>query len=104
MPGDVLIDVSSSGDTQLVAAPNSNQFIRVYHYRISAESPTVVTFKSGSTDKDICYATNLSGGGICTPDYQGGLFDCALGEALIINLSQNANVGGGLKYTIKGGT
>lgn len=102
MSQDFLINATGSGDTTLVAAPGARQFIRVLHYHVTAKSPTVVTMKSGSTTKDICYATNASGGGIATPEYPTGIFDCGLGEALIINLSTAASVGGAGKYTIKG--
>lgn len=101
--GDKVIDVSASGDATLVSAPNANQFIRVYHYHVTADRPVTVKFKSGSEVKDVVYSTQSSGGGICTPEYQGGIFDCNNGEALVINLSTTANVGGALKYTIKGG-
>ncbi len=100
--GDVLINATGSGDTTLVAAPQANQFIRVYHYHITSDRPVITKFKSGSEIKDISYATVASGGGICTPEYQGGLWDCNNGEALVINLSGVASVGGTLKFTVKG--
>lgn len=100
--GDVLIDTNASGDGELVPAPQANQFIRVYHYHVTSNGSVVVKFKSGSTVKDICYGTTVAGGGLATPEYQGGIFDCEPGQALNINLSAAIAVGGALKFSVKG--
>jgi hypothetical protein len=74
----------------------------VYHYHVTSDRPTTVQFKSASDIKDIIYSTMTSGGGISTPEYSGGVFDCGINEALAINLSVAAGVGGAMKYTVKG--
>lgn len=103
MGQDFLINATGSGDATLVAAPGPNLFIRVLHYHLTSDRPVVTLLKSGSTTKDIIYATAASGGGISTPEEGGdGIFDCAVNEALVINLSTTANVGGAGRYTVKG--
>lgn len=100
---DLVINVTGSGNTTLITAPSvTGQFIRVMQYHMSVDRPTVVKFLSDSEVKDICYATLASGGGIATPEYAGGIFDCAINQALVLNNSAVAGVGGALKYTIKG--
>lgn len=103
MAGDFLINASGSGDNEIIAAPGPQKFIRVMHYHMTSQAPVISTWKSGSgTTKDICYATTASGGGISAPLYEGGIFDCGINEALILNLSGAVPVGGAGKYVIKG--
>ena len=104
--GDLLINATGSGDTTLHISPGDRQFVRVLHYHVTSDRPVTVQFwsnpSSTGTLKDIVYSTNASGGGLATPEYNNGIFDCNVNESLVINLSNTANVGGALKYTLLG--
>lgn len=91
-----LIEASSAGNTQVVAAVSGKR-IRVVAYALVAGGSVNVRFRSGST-------TNLTGsmrlveaGGIAH-SFDGGLFQTAVSEPLIINLSTNTQVGGYVVY------
>lgn len=103
-----IINASGSGDTVLVPAPGPQAFIRLLHYRLTADRPVTCKFYSGDSStgtlKDVVYSTNASGGGISTPEHNSGLFACGLNQPLTLNLSVAAGVGGGGQYVTQGGT
>lgn len=103
-----LINATGSGDTVLVPAPGPQAFIRLLHYHLTADRPVTCKLYSGDSStgtlKDVVYSTNASGGGISTPEHNSGLFDCGLNQALTLNLSATAGVGGEGHYTTQGGT
>lgn len=91
-----LIDASSAGNTQVVAAVSGKQ-IRVVAYAVVSSGTVNVRFRSGAN-------TNLTGimrlveaGGIAHA-FDGGLFQTNVGESLNINLSTNTQVGGYVVY------
>ena len=97
------ISTSSSGDTTVVAA-QPNRKIRVICYTVVAAGDVSVRFKSGASTNltgAMALATNggaaPSGAGI-SPSGFVGLFETAVGEALVINLSAAVAVGGHLTY------
>jgi hypothetical protein len=102
---DFLINATGSGDITLIAAPPGRSFIRVHHYHLTSDRPTTVKLYSGpdsstGTLKDGTFATNVSGGGISTPEYSAGIFDCAVGQALVLNNSALSNVLGAGQYSV----
>lgn len=103
---DFLINASGSGDTTLLPAPGAGKFIRVLHYHLTAEAPTTVRFYSGDSStgtlKDVVYSTNVSGGGISTPQFSSPVFDCGINEPLTLNNSAAAGVGGSGQYEVHG--
>lgn len=91
-----VINCSSSGDNTVHALDASNH-IRVIAYALIAAAPVNVTWKSGAS-------TALSGampidtkGGLC-PTSEDGLFETAVNEALVLNLSSAVQVSGHYAY------
>lgn len=91
------IDTAAAGDTTLVASVAGAK-IRVYGFGLVVGAAITVRFKSGA-------ATNLTGplafaanGGVSTAFSPVGLFETALGEGLVLNLSVAGSVGGWLVY------
>ncbi len=103
-PGNFVINFTGAGDHTLVAAPPTPSFIEVSHYRVTVDSPTVLTFTSGASGDvlDKCYATVASGGGISTPFTYDALLRCNPGQALVVNSSSAVNVGGAGNYSVVG--
>ena len=89
------INATTSGDTQVVAAV-SNRRIVVVAYAVVASATVNIRFRSGTTD--ITGAMRLVEGGGIAHAYDAGLFQTAVGQALNINLSTNATVGGYVVY------
>jgi hypothetical protein len=89
------INATNSGNTQVVGAVSGKR-IRVIAYAVIASATVNIRFRSGSTD--ITGAMRLVEGGGIAHAYDGGLFETAVGQALNINLSTNATVGGYIVY------
>jgi len=89
------INATTSGDTQVVAAV-SNRRIVVVAFGVIASATVNIRFRSGTTD--ITGAMRLVEGGGIAHAYDAGLFQTATGQALNINLSANATVGGYVVY------
>ena len=89
------ISATTSGNTQVVGAVSGKR-IRVIAYAVIASATVNIRFRSGSTD--ITGAMRLVEGGGIAHAYDGGLFETAVGQALNINLSTNATVGGYIVY------
>ena len=89
------INATTSGDTQVVAAV-SNRRIVVVAYAVVANSAVNIRFRSGTTD--ITGSMRLVEGGGIAHAYDAGLFQTAVNQPLIINLSANATVGGYVVY------
>jgi len=89
------ISATTSGDTQIVAAVSGKR-IRVIAYAVVASATVNIKFRSGTTDITGSMRVVESGG--IAHAYDGGLFQTAVGQALNINLSANATVGGYVVY------
>jgi len=89
------ISATTSGDTQIVAAVSGKR-IRVIAYAVVASATVNIKFRSGTTD--ITGSMRVVEGGGIAHAYDGGLFQTAVGQALNINLSANATVGGYVVY------
>ena len=89
------INATTSGDTQVVAAV-SNRRIVVVAFGVVASATVNIRFRSGTTD--ITGSMRLVEGGGIAHAYDAGLFQTAVGQALNINLSANATVGGYVVY------
>jgi hypothetical protein len=90
------IDVSSSGNNEVVAAVTGKK-IRVLRWGLTSNGTVSAKWRSGSTDLTgprplIQYAS--AGGSFCPL----GLFETASGEALNLNLSGTVAVGGEILY------
>jgi len=90
-----LINATSFGDTQIVPAVSGKR-IRVIAYAVIASATVSIKFRSGTTD--ITGSMRVVEGGGIAHAYDGGLFQTAVGQALNINLSTNATVGGYVVY------
>ncbi len=91
------ISASASGANAVVAAPGAGYFIRVIGFTLSANAAVNAKWQSASTDKTGLYYMGDKGGVVRSdPEY---LFDCAVNEALNLNLSGNVAVGGDVRYT-----
>jgi len=89
------INATTSGDTQIVPAVSGKR-IRVIAYAVIANATVSIKFRSGTTD--ITGSMRIVEGGGIAHAYDGGLFQTAVGQALNINLSNNATVGGYVVY------
>jgi len=89
------INATTSGNTQVVGAVSGKR-IRVIAYAVIASATVNIRFRSGSTD--ITGSMRVVEGGGIAHAYDGGLFETAVGQALNINLSTNATVGGYIVY------
>lgn len=92
-PDSVVIQFTGSGDQTIIAAVSGIRYV-VTGFLVGSDTATVLTWKSNTTV--ICgglpVAANLPGG----PNVPRGnfLFKTALGEALVLNASISATVGG----------
>jgi len=97
----VSLQATSSGNTQLVAAPTSG-FIRVHAFEITALTAVdEVQFRSGSST--IVSRTNSTAavaGGVSKHYHKDGYFDCAPTTALVVNLSGSGTVDINVTYSI----
>jgi hypothetical protein len=89
------INATSSGDTQVVGAVSGRRIV-VVAYAVVASATVNIRFRSGTTD--ITGSMRLVEGGGIAHAYDAGLFQTATGQALNINLSTNATVGGYVVY------
>jgi len=89
------INATNSGNTQVVGAVSGKR-IRVIAYAVIANATVSIKFQSGTTD--ITGSMRVVEGGGIAHAYDGGLFETAVGQALNINLSTNATVGGYVVY------
>ena len=89
------INATTSGDTQIVPAVSGKR-IRVIAYAVIANATVSIKFRSGTSD--ITGSMRVVEGGGIAHAYDGGLFQTAVGQALNINLSTNATVGGYVVY------
>lgn len=99
----VAISTSTSGDNTLVAA-RPGQKIRVINYAATAAGDVAIKFKSGAST-DLTGAMGLSATKALFPSGSGlspagfvGLFETAVGEALVLNLSDAVAVAGHLTF------
>ena len=89
------INATSSGDTQVVAAVSGRRIV-VVAYAVIANATVSIRFRSGTTD--ITGSMRVVEGGGIAHSYDAGLFQTVAGQALNINLSANAIVGGYVVY------
>jgi hypothetical protein len=89
------INATASGDTQVVAAVSGRRIV-VVAFAVIASATVNIRFRSGTTD--ITGSMRLVEGGGIAHAYDAGLFQTATGQALNINLSTNATVGGYVVY------
>jgi len=89
------ISATGSGNTEVVGAVSGKR-IRVIAYAVIANATVSIKFRSGTTD--ITGSMRVVEGGGIAHAYDGGLFQTAEGQALNINLSNNATVGGYVVY------
>jgi hypothetical protein len=93
------ISASTSGDTLIVAGVAGYR-VRVVKYSLVCADGVVVTWESstaGAITGPMTFAVN---GGICESYCPAGVFQTAVGEGLVLNLSGNISVGGSLTYTL----
>jgi len=89
------INATNSGNTQVVGAVSGKR-IRVIAFAVVASATVNIKFQSGTSD--ITGSMRIVEGGGIAHAYDGGLFQTAVGQALNINLSTNATVGGYVVY------
>lgn len=93
----VPISVSASGDTTIVAA-SAGRRIRVVRWGVVCAGAVVITWKSSVAGAVTGPRSFSANGGIEAPFCPAGIFQTAIGEGLVINLSGNISVGGELTY------
>lgn len=96
------VDISTSGDSTIVAAV-ADRKIRVLTYVLATDTNTKLKFKSESTDLTGpislgAYTNIFNGNTDLTPGGLIGVLETQPGEALILNSSVAAAVGGHIVY------
>lgn len=94
------IAATASGDTGVIPAKAGKQFL-ILHYIVVCKTAVDVKFVSGSTDLTGTMGFGANGGanaGQAQMDTYGLFTTLAANEALKINLSGNATVGGHITY------
>lgn len=98
------INISTSGDNTLIAAPTDGKYIAIDFISFFPTSAVTVTIKSGSTAKT--GPLPLDGKQTITWENamknEHGVIRCAPNEAFIINLGGNVQVGGMIDYRLVG--
>lgn len=97
------IDISSSGDNTIIAAPTgTSEYLVIDHINLVPNSAVSLILKSGSTSLSGTYSLTSNQGFVLENSYQDedGLIHCASGEAFVINLSGAVQVSGFVKYRI----
>lgn len=95
------IDVSSSGNNTLIAAPSAGR-IAVDHIQLIPEAAVEMILKSGSTNLegpenfDPQQAKTIEN---VTKSYE-GIYKCGFGDAFVLNLSDAVQVSGYIVYRV----
>lgn len=97
------ISASSSGDNTLVAAPAAGKRIVVLALVLNPAAAVDLTLKSGSTTLVALGGFRDTGepAGLALSLNPGGYFECAAGEALVLNLDGAVAVKGFLNYEVR---
>jgi hypothetical protein len=93
------IAVSSSGDNTVVAAV-PNRRIRVIRWGVVCAAAVAITWKSSTAGAISGARSFAANGGLESTYCPEGLFQTAIGEALVLNLSSAVAVGGDLTYIV----
>lgn len=99
-----IIDISSSGDNEIIAAPSgTSEYLVIDHINLIPNSAVTVTLISESTDLSGAYSMTANQGFVLENSYndEDGLITCGANEAFIINLSGAVQVSGFIKYRIR---
>jgi len=91
---------ATTGTTEIVAAV-AGKIIMVLSLVITTDAAVNIKFLSYSTDLTGLYYLDVKGG-IAFPHSPFGMLQTAAGQALNINQSGAANIGGNIVYTIGG--
>lgn len=95
-----VINVSSSGDTQLVATDSSHK-IRVLNYSLVCDGAVAVKFTKGNAGTAMTGAMSFAAnGGISAPFSPAGHFETDTTHDLTINLSAAVGVRGHFSYVL----
>jgi hypothetical protein len=99
----IAIDISSSGDNIVIAAP-SYGYIAIDHIDFIPTSAVGVKFITGTTEQSGTYPLDAKQAlTIENPSiWQDGIINCNPGEAFIINLDGAVQVSGLVRYRIVG--
>lgn len=100
-PPNMLIDTSSSGNTEIIAAPSSG-FIRVHGYVLVAAGSVNVKWTDGANNDYTGPMPMVAGNAIVAPNDRDGWFDLPPQCNLVLNLSGAVAVGGHVKHSIVG--
>lgn len=100
------INATASGDNTVVAA-STNRIIEVLQYTFASDTDVTVRWKSGSNNISGPMPVLASGGFVSSSAPMvagdvGVLMKTNAGEALVLNLSATAIVGGHITYRLKG--
>lgn len=99
-----VINISTSGDNDVIAAPGAGKYIAVDHLNLIPTTTVTVTFKSATTSisgpypLDAKQTISLDN----AMQAQKGVITCADNEAFNVNLGGAVQVGGFVKYRIVG--
>lgn len=94
-----LLDTSTSGSNELIAAPTGGGAIRVLSLVVVAGAANTVKLMSASTAITALSAL-AANGGLVLPFSEHGWCQCAANEALNINLSAATAVGVTVQYIV----
>lgn len=93
----VAVNLAASG--AVLAAPGAGLRIRVWGYHLVCRVASDIKFQSNATDKTGPYPCTANGG-LVAPQGQQPWFECAVNEALNLNMTVANTVGGVVRYDI----
>ena len=98
------IDISASGDNQIIAAPGAGKYLAIDHINLIPTSAVTLKFRSGTTDVSGPYPFDAKQTIALDNAMQGqkGVITCADNQAFNINLGSAVQVGGFCAYRIVG--
>ena len=98
------IDISASGDTEIIAAPGAGKYIAIDHIHVFPASSVTVQFKDGSTDYGGSYPLDAKQPITLenSMEDQDGVFTMSDNSAFNINLGSAVALTGIVRYRIVG--
>jgi len=96
------IDISSSGDNEIIAAQGEGTYIYIDHINFIPNTAVGVTIKSGSTELSGAYSLDAKQAFVLDNAMaaEKGIITCASNEAFNLNLDAAVQVSGFVRYRI----
>lgn len=101
MATNAVINVSSSGDSTIIAAPGDGKFLQIFGYVFVESAATAVTFKAGSDAITGPMSAGANGGVSAFSGTNDPLFNLPNNTAFVLNSSAAVQVSGHVQYAVR---